>query len=274
MAHLLRILTDAMIRRRLVLSGQNLADIDQNTKKSINGDDGGTWSPAASIDIGGAGAIVAGPWVMTGAGVACTTSTGKPILFAKGDAGDYFGIDPANSGASPSIFFSFIRHYSSITNAAGWSTSGILPNAIDARFYTPLPVYSGAGQVDSVVVNFVVGHTHASVPQYLPRMRVIAVSASGDVIPLRRVDATTDPDGFQFFSPAPASGAAWYNGGAAQTWTYTCNVVLPVDSSSYRYFIEFIEEAGTGAWGGSTVGNTYISATVSFSNVTLFDGRN
>lgn len=42
--------------------------LDSNAFKSINGDDGGTWSPLAAIEIGGAGLLMASPIVTSGTG--------------------------------------------------------------------------------------------------------------------------------------------------------------------------------------------------------------
>lgn len=274
MAHVVRILSDATLKRALLVDGADIAAIDENTKKAINGDEGGTWSSAAAVEIAGTGVVIGGPWTMDGAAVTVTTAANKPILFARGTRDDYFGIDPAHAGASPTVFVAFMQYYGLQPYQASWF-GGLIFAAPGNRIYTPLPVYNGAPQVDSVVVDFRVRAAHANVPQYLPRMRVFAVTTDGTVIPLRSPDATTDADGFQFFSPTPATGAAWYALGAFQQWTYTCNVVLPCDSGLYRFFIEIIDESGSGAWvlpAGSN-GNQFRSATAYFSNVTIFDGR-
>lgn len=277
MAHLVRILTDAALKRGLVVTGQNLADIDQNTVLGINGDGGGTWSPAAAVEINGAKipnggpcVTVAGPWTISGAGVTVTTASNKFITFAKGDATDYFGFAVAHPNAAPSVFVDFQGGDSSLAHQVFWLTAGLIAIAPGARFFTPLPVYVGAPKIDSVTVDFNVSSTHANVPQTLPRMRVIAVAADGTVTPLRAPDATTDTDGFQAF-PTPASGAAWYALGVLQSWVYTCNVALPVDDA-HLYFVEFIEESGANSW--TVSGTNFRSATVAYSNVAIFDGRN
>lgn len=270
MAHLTRAIADTVLVRGYITTTQNLIDIDQKTFVSLNGDEGGTWSPTAPIIIAGTGVVIAGLWVMSGAGVSVTTGVSKPITFNKGTAGDYFGIDPSHAGYTPSTISNFFDYYAPVAQAVGWF-GGLLPNQPGARFFTPLNVYSGASKIDNVVITWRVRESHAALPQYLPRARVVAVTDEGVVIPLRTKDATTDADGFQFL-PTPASPSAYYNAHLPQTWTYTCNVVLPVDSAKYVYYIEFIEESGTNSW--TSLGSQFISAVTHHSAVTIFDGRN
>lgn len=272
MAHLNRILSDAVLIRGYITLGIDLAKIDTNIFKALNGDKGGTWSPTSSITIAGKGVVVAGPgpWTMSGTTVKVTTGPNKPILFGKGDKTDYFGIATGHVGAAFSTFVRFIESFTKNVGVKDDSTTGVLTTVPGVRFFTPLRVFSGAPKIDSVQVVFLVLQAHASVPQYLPKMRVIAVSVDGTVTPLRTADSTTDSDGFKYF-PTPVSGAAWYNGGAIQTFTYTCNVIKPVDVSTYSYFVEFVDESGTGSF--TTTGNLYYGATVAYSAVSLFDGR-
>lgn len=264
--------------RGYITTGQNLANLDTNTTKGMNGDEGGNGSPSTLIEIAGKGVVIAGLWTMQGAGVTAHSGVGKPISFERGTSGDYFGIAPANAGASPSVVTGFIKHFSSIPYESDWAFYGVIARRTGARFYLPVDVYGGY-LLDSVTVTFNVQSTHAGVPQYLPQMRLIAVKPDGTVIPLRSPDTTTDVEGFQFFSPTPASGAAWFAASAEQTWTYTRNVSLPDDPDSYAYFVEIIEESGTNAWTFTSgynpnVPTRWLRATTSFSLVTLFNGRN
>ena len=276
MTHFARERNDAGYHRGYVGAGNELAtvlkNIDEKTRKSINGDEGGAWSPSSQIVIGGAGVGIGGPWSMSGAGVTVTTATDKPITFGKGDALDYFGYDSSHSGAAPALYVPFRGGFSAVKSDQPASSGGsLLAATTGSRFWTPLRVYSGAPQISTVTVTFRVNEGHALVPQKLPRMRVFAVASDGSVTPLRAPDATTDLEGFQFF-PTPASGAAWTAGGADQTWPYTCNVARVIDSAAELYGIEFVEESGTNSWALS--GNLYISAAVSFATISIFDGRN
>lgn len=271
MAHLARTVADEVLVRGYITLGTDLVAIDENIYKSINGDDGGTWSPSTSINIYGEGVIVAGLWVMEGAGVTATTSTGsKYITFNRGTASDYFGYDTGHPGRSASILYHLHEAYSHDPRSIDFLViDGVRTKTAGARFFVPLPVYGNAAKIDSVELRFRVGTAHANVPEYLPRIRVFAVSSEGVVIPLRSKDATTDVDGFQFFG-TPASGAAWYNTNSYKTQTYTCNVTLAVDLSEYTFYVEIIDESGT----DSQLLNTFSSVKVAFSSITIFDGRN
>jgi hypothetical protein len=266
---------DAGYYRGYVGAGGELAtiirNIDEKTKKSINGDEGGTWSPSSPIEIGGAGVIVGGPWVMSGAGVTVTTDTDKPITFGRGDAADYFALDPAHAGASPTVYSAFRVASSALKSDEPYLSGGrLLSAAVGSRFATPLRVLSGAPSIATVTVTFRVNETHMDVPQVLPRMRVVAVASDGTVIPLRAPDATTDLEGFQYF-PTPASGAAWTAGGADQAWLYTCNVAHVVDTGEFLYFAELVDESGADSW--TVAGNLFIGAAVTFAPISIFDGR-
>ncbi len=272
MSHFTRTIPDSILVRGYVTTGANLADIDVKTASALNGDGGGTWTPSTLIEINGAGAIVAGPWTLSGAAVTASPPGGSvpTILFNRGTAGDYFGLAAAHTGASPVVHTGLFEYLSVIPGVVIWF-GGLLPTVKGARFFTPLSVYSGAASITSVEISWRVREAHANIPQYLPRMRVIAVADDGTVYPLRAKDATTDVDGFQYL-PTPLTGAAYYNLGAIQVWTYTCNIVLPVDSSRYIYFVEFIEESGTNSWTSS--GSSFVSANTHFALLTIFDGRN
>ncbi len=56
--------------------------LDQTLFKAINGDDGGTWAPAAVITIGGLGLTVTGPLI--GADAQITITSGKFLTIASG----------------------------------------------------------------------------------------------------------------------------------------------------------------------------------------------
>lgn len=284
MTHLLRAVPDSILVRGYVTTGQNFRDIDQKTFVSINGDEGGGWSPSASINIGGAGMVVAGPWTFSDINVNIAASSAGPLTFDKGDATDYFGLP----GGHPSETFSYFIDLLEViyhpqgtgftTNTDGiltfvssaWNNQGIFSTIPGIRFAFPLRVLSGAPKIDTVTMSFIVFSAHASIPT-MPRMRVIAVDLDGTVIPQHTPDATTDIDGFQNF-PTPVSGAAWVAGGAIKNYTYTCDVVQKVDTSRYEYFVEMIDESGANSYGGGG-GNRWLGLTVAFAGVSIFDGR-
>lgn len=274
MAHLLRAQPDSVWKRGYFTVGNDLKTIDQNTFVSLNGDDGGTYVPAAAIIIGGEGVVVAGPWVMVGSGVTVTTAANAPITFGNGTATDYFGFPFTHPGYLP------IRQQYSLTADSSLGHQFVYSESFGAqstiqggRFFFPIPVYNGASLVSSVTLSFIVNESHAGgVPQVLPKLRVVAMATDGTTIPLRSPDTTTDANGFQYF-PTPATGAAWYNTGLAQTITYSCNwgPSPPVNTGSYLYFLEVVDESGLHSW--SSVGNSFYLATVVHGVTPIFDNR-
>lgn len=285
MAHLLRAQPDSVWKRGYVTIGNDLKTIDQNTFLAINGDDGGTWSPSTPITIAGAGVVAGGPWTMSGAALTATTSAGKAITFGKGDATDYYGLPAGHPGETFSTYMNFVESFhvpivsGNVTNdgiinfliTGSFDPVGIFSSIPGVRLLLPLRVFSGAPRINTVTIDFIVYGAHANVPQVLPRARVIAVAVDGTVIPQRARDTTTDADGFQNF-PTPASGAAWVAANAVQTYVYACNVVQPVDSGAYLYFLEIIDEAGTNTYTPGNV-NRWLGANVAYTGVSIFDGR-
>ncbi len=107
----------------------------------------------------------------------------------------------------------------------------------------------------SVAISFFVGGTHAGgLPANLPTFSVQAVAYDGTpfaVLPLNSTDTTAG------LSPSPASGAAWHNANAMQTFVYTCNQHNVVDTEKYLYLLQIVDENGS----GSELGNGYFAAT-------------
>jgi hypothetical protein len=275
MTHPTRTHSDSVWVNGYISVGADFASIDAKTFAAVNGDGGGTWLPGAQIYINGAGVICAAPWVLSGGQ---STLTGR-ITFNQGTTDDYFRFavsHPETSIISANALLeveaelpdqSRVQCPADFAGAPTVTTTGIFTLVVGTRVASPLRV-RGGGTIETVEFDFLVGNAHASLPQVLPRFRVCAVDSEGNVLPLRAVDSTTDADGFVQL-PTPASGAAYYNGGAVQSFTYTCNQHQIVDTSLYSYWIEIIEESGT----NSLAGNTYSGVSTSIDNITLLDGR-
>jgi len=235
-----------------------IRNIDEKTAKAINGDDGGAWTPSAPIEIDGAGMRALSAWQLTG-GATIEASDAAPIEFGGDSDEDVFGYDAAHSGRTRSA----LTHLSEVYTAAPATLtfdaaySCVQAKAKGARFLAPIRVLDGA-TISSVSFTIRVGQAHASVPAELPRFRVLRVDEDGNAEPLASGDA--DIDGWRYFAPKPSTGAAWYFGGNAQTFTYACNQNSEVDLSRYAYFAEVIEEQGNGAM--TTPGNRFVSLTV------------
>jgi hypothetical protein len=281
MAHLVRTQPDSVWVRGYLTLGTDLKAIDQNTFVAINGDAGGSWTPAANLVVGGAGMICAGPWQLSG--VATTIDTDAvtaPLTFGKGTADDVFAVASTSYTltqvlieAYPLITEQAAVRFSSFNGAPGIGAAlnaGIYTAVKGARFLVPLRTYGNA-MLQTATLHFTVGESHAAVPQTLPLMRIIALDTSGNQLPLRALDASTDANGFQAIG-APATGSTWFNAGVDQTFVYTCNQNQRIDVSKYTYWLEIIDESGSGAW--VTVGNSYTSVVAAFGSIVLLDGRN
>jgi hypothetical protein len=281
MAHLLRAQPDVVWQRGYLTLGTDLRTIDQNTFVAINGDAGGTWTPAADLIVGGAGMICAGPWQLSGTSTTIDTNASTaPLTFGKGTADDVFAMASTSYTLAQALIevYPLISEQASVrvpsfNGAPGIGSalnSGVFTSAKGARFLVPLRTVSG-GLLQTLTLHFTVGESHASVPQALPLMRVIAIDTSGNQLPLRALDGSTDANGFQAIG-APASGAVWFNAGADQTFVYTCNQNQRIDVSRYTYWLEVIDESGTNAW--VTVGNSFTAVVSAFDSIVLLDGRN
>lgn len=291
MAHFLRIWKDSILIRGFI-TGEEVRDFDQNTYRAINGDDGGEWTPSSPIVIDGEGMIAAGKgWILDSAGAVAETGPDAPIEFDKGDETDYFGFDATNTARSP-ICVTHLAHpivnspygyngFNRRTNPR-WnivqSDSAVVINPSTTsseaiRYVCPINVYNG-GTFSTAVLKFAVGQLHTNVPEFLPQMRLIAVSKAGDeIIPLRLVTSVkTDSEGFQSIAN-PASGPLWNIGNAEQSFTYSCTSNHIADIAKYNYFIEIVEEHGANKFSVDQ-GNAYLSLTTTFTNVIVLDGRN
>lgn len=270
MAHLVRTWTDEELVIGFVPKGADLADIDQKTFVGMNGDGGGSYSPAAAIEIDGAGMGCGSAWTLSG-GALVQTDIGKPITF-DADAGlAGFGYTLGHSGSGGDILTPLGEPSPALQGSVtpGGTTESETRSS-GADFVHDLEVYNG-GRITSVTFAFRVGDTHAAVPQHLPSFRVVAMAQDGTVLPLRAADASTDADGFQVV-PTPASGSAWYDGGATQTFQYFCNQNNVADVSHYVYLAEIIDESGENAWSGlAAAGNFFTSATLFYDSVAVID---
>ncbi len=235
-----------------------LRHIDEQTGAAINGDEGGTWTPSALIEIGGAGVAVLGPCTMPGASV-IVTSAGKHIVHGRLDADDY--ITFAAPLPSRSLSALITPSGNGFAHAA-LDSSRNLPFAATARqhlarFNAKIRVHHGA-TLAAVDLTWLVGGTRAAVPEFRPRFRIVRVDLDGKVEPLR-VASDTSPEGFLTLG-STVSAAAYVAGNAAQVVTYTCNQVdrLTVDVARFDYLVEIIEEGGDDAWTApQTIGNVF-----------------
>lgn len=265
MSHLIRAIADTKLRRGYVTVGNDLKAIDRNTFVAVNGDAGGTWTPAATLAINGAGVVAAGPWSVSGSQMTVNAPT-----FGKGTADDVFGLSASHPGRSQTLNQPLVECYSSqpegVVFVSGFAASifWLQTAQLGVRFLTPIRVFNGA-TLESVTLAFGIGSAHANLPAVVPQMRIIAIDAQGNVLPLG-AGSLFDAGGFRAI--VSAATALAYN--AANSFTYVCSQNNVIDLSKYAYFMELIEESGVNA----VAGNTFVSAQSILDNIALFDGQN
>ena len=243
--------------------------LDQAQANAINGDVGGTWSPAALVTIAGAGMWCCASWLVGSSSTPCIVTNASTAPLTLGD-GDNVVIAAGNSLASRTIMTSCgdgvdasggasivtYANYSLYANKyVGSSTS--LPTGV-VRIIVPLRVHDGA-TLSTAILSFIVSQTHSGVPQ-LPIFRVYKVDTSGNVTPLYSTGSIVGG----YVTPAtPGSGAAWYALGATQTLVLTCDAGVVIDRSRYTYFAEIVDEHGANAHAG----NQYVAIACAFTSI-------
>lgn len=103
----------------------------------------------------------------------------------------------------------------------------------------------------SIDIYFAVTTAHSSTPAIFPEFTLY-----------ERDIATGVDTGINFVFATAASGAAWYNGGATQTLNLG-TFSHPIDRGAKGYFLQVIDESGSGAQNG----NTYQSIRLNFTGI-------
>lgn len=247
---------------------------------AINGDRGGTWAPSSPIvldgtaapitfgtvlvDFGGsitigASAIVqisgvTGGWPLFGAGHVNRTRTILHSWIERQSTPLYHWANNINAGGVQSIACTIRSTKLSITYDPGFGTYRP-PTYVDVPIYNtfgsvqqprmllPLRVHDGA-RLASATVTFIVPSSRTASPATPPRLRILRADLSGTTVALASVASGADALGFRPIA-SPSSGAAWFAGGAVQSFTYACDQNHIVDVSQYVYYAELIEEAAT-----------------------------
>jgi hypothetical protein len=260
------------------VSGTEMNSLDVTLAKALNGDGGGSWTPAASIIIGGAGMWFGGPVVLSNA-AGVLTSTNKHIVLG---TNDYIYLGAGHSGATRTIdtqleslptqgttaadgtYFSPLGRIGNVGGTV-FTANPVQPNG--TRFLSPINVHHGA-TLTGATLTFRVNDAHAAgVPDSLIAFRVLAVDVNGNVLTLSST-AVAGTDGSVAFTPRPANGAAWNAAGAAQTVACTCDQNNVIDVTQYSYWVEVFDEMGTNAYQAALLGNTFLSLACTFTNIT------
>lgn len=148
--------------------------------------------------------------------------------------------------------------------ASGWTVGGLAsggqviigPGTSQTQHLGFVRVHHGATLV-SVTVYFIVGQAHANVPQNLPSIQFLRTTMATGGLVQDTLGASQGP-------AAPGSGAAWFNSGNVQSFTYVCSQNNVIDAGLYWYSADLIDENGT----NSLSGNEYIGMVLNFSGIT------
>jgi len=280
MSHNARIFGDSVYVNGSPVPAVYFQGIDTAQFKSWNGDAGGTWTPTLAIVVSGAGVWFAGVWTMTGAFVVNGISTSASVVH--GDS-DWFQLQLGHVGSirnlvtplgfgldlsiAATVSGNFIVPLFSYNGANDGTIVTSEPQAGGTtRLVCPISVHHGAVFV-SVSFRLVVSAAHNGVgspPASMPMFRVFKVDVLGNTTNLFTSAATPGWVGNGFVQvSSPASGTAWYNAGATQTFTYTCDPSVTVDTSQFSYYCEIIDEQGA----NSFTGNVYLCAVATMNGI-------
>ncbi len=252
------------------------ATLDLVQYQGVRGDVGGTWAPAAPIEIGGAGTAFYGAVAMANSGAAVIASTGNPINLGDSDFIEFttpltrayivsigamgmdwsYGSLPTAPVSAPSPPGPYVPQFVYDVDADGLTDSPSNTCYVaGGRLVVPLDLHQGA-TLSSVILCFLVssGHTaNPNPPASLPQLGIFKVDNLGNVTPLSTNAAQPGwvGGGFVQYSVIPASGTAWYDGGALQLIPVDADAGTVVDNSTYRYFAVVIDEQGASSLGGN-----------------------
>ena len=236
-------------------SATDMTALDNNTTNAVNGDFGGTYSIAGSgLIINGPEFLLHAPLILDGGQVNHSGVGGASTTFGELSATDYFKL-PTNHAGFSQTRYEPIQEAATVPGLWEYNNTygGLVARTIGQRLSVPLRVHDMA-QLFAVGFIFRIGSAHGVLPDQLPRFRVVRVSSTGLVQPLKATDAVTDLNGFTPL-PRPALAADYYAAGAQKQYTYSPTVNYIVDRKEYTYFAEIVDESGN----NSMIGNCFIA---------------
>ena len=273
MAHGTRVRIDSLWATGPVVTGTELYTIDLTLTAALNGDGGGSWTPAAPIVLGGAGLWIGGPALLSN-GPNVLTSAGNHIVQGSNDY-IYLGgthtsatrvIDTPLQGYVTQGATGNDQTYFAVTGRVGNSGFAAVPSVPSGtRFLTPLAVHNGA-TLASAVLTFRVMDSHASgIPDSLPAFRLLAVDVNGNVLPLSSTTYASS-DGSVALT-RPATNVLYVASNAAQTISMTCDQNNVIDVTKYAYLVEVTDETGANSYQAAQLGNVFHSVTCTFTGI-------
>lgn len=222
------------------LDSAKLVQLDQGQFKSINGDDGGTWAPSASVQVGGAGLGAylpaktdALPWPTFGADAGAIRTFKKAFLPT-----------PAN------------RLISGTLTSGAWIQGN---NGASGCFSRKLDVPDGATITNvRMFVNIVTGHV--SLPTLAPGLTVQRLKPGASATLTDVLDsADTTKDGKTITYTLPGA-VGTYNALGEVFVDYPCNQNNVTDRNQYEFLLTVQDETG----GGAITGNIFSGGIVTF----------
>lgn len=237
------------IGRRPGVSGA-VRNMDEKSTMAANGHGGSTHAPTAPITVIGKGFGCAGVWTFEGA---FTTGAGLYIEHGAQHAGDFLRLDVVNHPGRNRQ--QFARPMPCVVDSVGGTlATDNDPTHVTTRFpgaqvLFPIEPHDGS-TFQSCRLSFRIPQTVRSpsnVPN-VPKFRVVRVDMNGNVEALHtaRSGAYLD-DGYLPVPVLYETLADYHNGGASQlSAIYDADQNDLIDRSKYAYFVDFVEESGSG----------------------------
>lgn len=217
------------------------ANMTCTTGKTVTINSGATFTCASgsTTNLNGAVAVASTAAITLSSGCSTTFNSGSVLTISTSSANYTISSFPnfvtpksktVCQTAANATYLSagMVTQYIPYTQVTAQSTGG--------SFAVPIIAPHNGATLSSVDVILTVGTAHTGVPASLPTIQITRVGTTGTVVNLSST-------GTQVF-PTPGSGAAYYNGGVAQDFIYTCNQNNVIDTANYCYYIIVNNESG------------------------------
>lgn len=235
--------------------------LERKVFKAINGVTGGCWAPSSQLVLGSSVANViinaAAPAIVDWDGTLSTLSGGRFVLDSSGPdpEGDWAKLVAGHAGRTRTLVTQCVRRTSSpkyrwVAHRPTWGVQAIACTVQGPAGVLEQPACivelrtHHKATLSSVTLTWRVPSTRTNAPVVPPKIRIVRVDANGIITPLKSVASGADANGYIAIA-APTSGAAWFNSGGVQSFTYLCDQNSVVDVTQYTYFAQIQEEAGT-----------------------------
>lgn len=216
----------------MVLVPPDMAAADTRTVGLLNGVDGGEWSPISPIYIAGKGLKLNAP-------MAWATSQTRTIRMS--------ALEYAHGGAAIDEW------------AVDLDSGGVTGLVASSRLSLPLTRLHNNARLLTVKVYFKVPPAKAAVPGTRPVVQIVRHDAS-----LATAEDLLSTSTVQY--PAPATLAAYINGGAPNVFTITPDQNHTINKATYDYKLYFVDDNVAG-----TAFNTVLGVELVFDSILYLD---